>query len=105
MLPLCGLYHRFGFVLISSSFVSLTVSLCLKALPESVLDETPELIVPQKILDKLLGRDELLSPQQHLEMYNSPLNISIESGKKKPTSISAQFINIKHEERTKKSCK
>ncbi|XP_047465436.1 testis-expressed protein 47 isoform X2 [Mugil cephalus] len=51
-----------------------------KALPESVLDETPELIVPQKILDKLLTRGELLSPQQHLQMYASPLNVSIESG-------------------------
>ncbi|XP_072230082.1 testis-expressed protein 47 [Leuresthes tenuis] len=48
--------------------------------PGSVLDETPELIVPQSILEKLLGRIELNSPQQYLQMYNSPLNISIDIG-------------------------
>ncbi|KAM4524480.1 testis-expressed protein 47 [Odontesthes bonariensis] len=48
--------------------------------PGSVLDETPKLIVPQSILEKLLGRIELNSPQQYLQMYNSPLNISIEIG-------------------------
>jgi len=55
--------------------------LCCKIPPGSVLDETPELIVPQRILEKLLGRTELNSPQQYLQMYNSPLNISIEIGK------------------------
>ncbi|XP_070708562.1 testis-expressed protein 47 [Pempheris klunzingeri] len=47
-----------------------------KAPPGSVLTETPELIVPQKVINKLLARDELQTPQQHLQMYNSPLNIS-----------------------------
>ncbi|XP_008276016.1 testis-expressed protein 47 [Stegastes partitus] len=58
-----------------------------KALPGSVLDETPELIVPLKVLDKLLGRDELLSPQQYLQMYNSPLHVSIEFGQINPRSF------------------
>ncbi|MED6239645.1 hypothetical protein ATANTOWER_009071 [Ataeniobius toweri] len=49
-------------------------------LPGSVLDENPELLIPPVILENLLGRDELLSPQQYLEMYQSPLNISIEFG-------------------------
>uniref|UniRef100_A0A3Q3BEN3 Uncharacterized protein n=1 Tax=Kryptolebias marmoratus TaxID=37003 RepID=A0A3Q3BEN3_KRYMA len=60
----------------------LPVRLCLKVLPGSVLDETPELIVPEKILEKLLGRDELITPQQYLQMYQSPLKISIEFGEK-----------------------
>ncbi|XP_044036040.1 testis-expressed protein 47 isoform X2 [Siniperca chuatsi] len=51
-----------------------------KALPGSVLDETPELIVSQEVLDKLLAREELQTPQQHLQMYNSPLNISMDFG-------------------------
>ncbi|XP_017259518.1 testis-expressed protein 47 [Kryptolebias marmoratus] len=51
-----------------------------EVLPGSVLDETPELIVPEKILEKLLGRDELITPQQYLQMYQSPLKISIEFG-------------------------
>ncbi|XP_039991000.1 testis-expressed protein 47 [Xiphias gladius] len=51
-----------------------------KALPGSVLDETPELIVSQEVLEKLLARDELQSPQLYLQMYNSPLNISMDFG-------------------------
>ncbi|XP_054455466.1 testis-expressed protein 47 [Anoplopoma fimbria] len=51
-----------------------------KAAPGSVLDETPELIVSQTVLNKLLTQDELLTPQQHLQMYNSPLNITINAG-------------------------
>ncbi|KAK5851228.1 hypothetical protein PBY51_002038 [Eleginops maclovinus] len=51
-----------------------------KAYPWSVPDETPELIVSQRVLYKLLARDELLTPQQHLQMYNSPLNIRMDFG-------------------------
>ncbi|KAM9425805.1 testis-expressed protein 47 [Pholidichthys leucotaenia] len=51
-----------------------------KAPPGSVLDETPELIIPQKILERLLRRHELQSSQQYLQMYNSPLNISTDFG-------------------------
>lgn len=65
---------------LSQSF-SLTSWLQSKALPGSVLDETLQLIVHQKILERLLGREELLSPQQYLDMYKSTLNISIEFGK------------------------
>nr|XP_046232980.1 testis-expressed protein 47 isoform X2 [Scatophagus argus] len=51
-----------------------------KALPGSVLDETPELIVSQDVLNKLLARDDLLTPQQHLQTYNSPLHVSMDFG-------------------------
>ncbi|XP_056221858.1 testis-expressed protein 47 isoform X1 [Seriola aureovittata] len=51
-----------------------------KTLPGLVLDETPELIMPQEALDKLLDRDELQSPQQFLQMYDSPLNVSMDFG-------------------------
>ncbi|KAK9530007.1 hypothetical protein VZT92_011546 [Zoarces viviparus] len=53
-----------------------------KAVPGSVLDESPELIVSQTVLNKLLTRDELQTPQQHLQMYNSPLNIIMNAGKR-----------------------
>ncbi|MEQ2181580.1 hypothetical protein GOODEAATRI_013039 [Goodea atripinnis] len=63
------------------SLVSSVLTLLQKlVLPGSVLDENPELLIPPVILENLLGRDELLSPQQYLEMYQSPLNISIEFG-------------------------
>ncbi|XP_040885191.1 testis-expressed protein 47 [Toxotes jaculatrix] len=51
-----------------------------KALPGLVLDETPELIVSQEVLEKLLARDELQSPQLYLQMYSSPLNICMDFG-------------------------
>ncbi|XP_026207071.1 testis-expressed protein 47 isoform X2 [Anabas testudineus] len=51
-----------------------------KALPGSVLDENPDLIVPQHILEKLLARDELQNPQQYLQMYYSPLNVPMDFG-------------------------
>ncbi|KAM8836433.1 testis-expressed protein 47 [Spinachia spinachia] len=51
-----------------------------KAVPASVVDRTPEPSVSQTVLMKLLTRDELLTPQQHLQMFNSPLNISMGAG-------------------------
>ncbi|XP_028989082.1 testis-expressed protein 47 isoform X2 [Betta splendens] len=51
-----------------------------KALPGSVLDKNPELSVPQEILEALLNRDELQNPQQYLQLYNSPLNVSMDFG-------------------------
>ncbi|XP_069016179.1 testis-expressed protein 47 [Embiotoca jacksoni] len=58
-----------------------------KAFTRSVLDENPALIVSQKVLEKLLGRDELLSPQQYLQMYDYPLNISVEFGQINPRNF------------------
>ncbi|XP_033963143.1 testis-expressed protein 47 [Pseudochaenichthys georgianus] len=51
-----------------------------KAVPGSVWDEPPELIASQRVLYILLAREELLTPQQHLQMYNSPLDIHIDFG-------------------------
>ncbi|XP_036937115.1 testis-expressed protein 47 [Acanthopagrus latus] len=51
-----------------------------KALPGPVLDENPELIVPQKVVQKLLAQDDLNTPVQQLQMYTSPLNISMDFG-------------------------
>ncbi|XP_041672476.1 testis-expressed protein 47 [Cheilinus undulatus] len=51
-----------------------------KNVPGLVLDETPELIIPQKVLDKLFTREELLTSQQYLQMYNSPLHINMDFG-------------------------
>ncbi|XP_030255875.1 testis-expressed protein 47 isoform X2 [Sparus aurata] len=51
-----------------------------KALPGPVLDENPELIVPQKVLQKLLAQEDLHTPERHLQMYCSPLHISMDFG-------------------------
>ncbi|CAL8283233.1 unnamed protein product [Merluccius merluccius] len=45
-----------------------------------VLDEAPEMVVPQEVLVRLLARPELLSPQRYLQTYHSPLNIHMDSG-------------------------
>ncbi|XP_023117671.2 testis-expressed protein 47 isoform X1 [Amphiprion ocellaris] len=58
-----------------------------RALPGSALDETPELIVPLKVLDSLLCRDELQSPQEYLQLYDSPLNVNIEFGQVNPRNF------------------
>ncbi|RVE59994.1 hypothetical protein OJAV_G00193820 [Oryzias javanicus] len=60
-----------------------------KVLPGSVLDKNPQLIVPQRVLEKLLGQEELLTPEQYLLMYNSPLNINIEFGE----TMSRSFLS------------
>ncbi|TMS22270.1 Testis-expressed protein 47 [Larimichthys crocea] len=44
----------------------------------SVLDETPGLVISQAVLEKLLARADFLTPQEHLQMYDSPLNISMD---------------------------
>ncbi|XP_026171687.1 testis-expressed protein 47 [Mastacembelus armatus] len=51
-----------------------------KALPGLALDETPELIISPRILEKLLSQDELQTPEQYLQMYDAPLNISMDFG-------------------------
>uniref|UniRef100_A0A096M7C0 Testis expressed 47 n=1 Tax=Poecilia formosa TaxID=48698 RepID=A0A096M7C0_POEFO len=53
-----------------------------KELPGAILDNKPELLNPPAVLEQLLDRDELLSPQQYLQMYHSPLNICIDFGKR-----------------------
>ncbi|KAM9837879.1 testis-expressed protein 47 [Aulostomus maculatus] len=57
-----------------------------KAPPGSVLDKNQELIVPQEVLKQLLTREELQNPQQHLQTYSSPLNISMDFGRVLPRS-------------------
>ncbi|KAG5262391.1 hypothetical protein AALO_G00274650 [Alosa alosa] len=52
-----------------------------KASPEGVMEELPEkLLVPQNVLSQLLQRTELLTPQQYLQAYHTPLHLLIDSG-------------------------
>lgn len=50
-------------------------------------------MVSQQVVHKLLARDELLSPQQHLKMYDSPLDISMDFGKTLAESLNIPFRN------------
>nr|XP_023957487.1 uncharacterized protein LOC101947770 isoform X3 [Chrysemys picta bellii] len=49
-------------------------------LPDAVLEEVPNLIVPQDTICHLLECRELLSPAQFLQAYDSPLNVVMDSG-------------------------
>ncbi|KAM4715160.1 testis-expressed protein 47 [Anableps anableps] len=63
-----------------------------EVLPSSILDENLELLISPMILEQLLGRGELLSPQQYLQMYHCPLNISIDFGKRNSTNKYVQTL-------------
>ncbi|XP_062330295.1 testis-expressed protein 47 isoform X1 [Osmerus eperlanus] len=62
-----------------------------KTPPGSVLDEVPDLIVPQDVLTQLLSRRELLSSQQYLQTYHSPVSVLMDSGhvfgSSRPTTV------------------
>ncbi|KAL0984245.1 hypothetical protein UPYG_G00138990 [Umbra pygmaea] len=47
---------------------------------DSLLDEIPEMMVPQHVLVQLLSRTELQSTQQHVQAYHTPINILTCSG-------------------------
>ncbi|XP_023649966.2 testis-expressed protein 47 isoform X1 [Paramormyrops kingsleyae] len=51
-----------------------------KVAMDAALDQVPELMVPQGVVEELLRREELLTPQQYLEVYHSPLNAMGDSG-------------------------
>ncbi|XP_041862367.1 testis-expressed protein 47-like [Melanotaenia boesemani] len=70
-----------------SALQELKTHLAAGSFPGPVLDERTELIVSQNVLEKLLSQDDFMSPQQHLEIYSSPLNISGELGKVDPRSL------------------
>uniref|UniRef100_A0ABM5FM69 Testis-expressed protein 47-like isoform X1 n=1 Tax=Pogona vitticeps TaxID=103695 RepID=A0ABM5FM69_9SAUR len=50
-----------------------------KNLPDAIVEKVPELIIPQDTLHYLLASEELLSPAQYLDLFDSPLNILMDS--------------------------
>lgn len=46
------------------------------------IPESWEFIISQELVLKLLGQGDLLSPEEHLQMFDSPLNIRMDFGKK-----------------------
>ncbi|CAG03003.1 unnamed protein product [Tetraodon nigroviridis] len=53
------------------------------------IPESWEFILSQELVLKLLGRDDLLSPEEHLQTFDSPLNIRVDFGQ----VSRSQFIN------------
>ncbi|XP_076856621.1 testis-expressed protein 47 isoform X2 [Brachyhypopomus gauderio] len=46
---------------------------------ETIVEEVPDLFVPQDIVILLLKREDLLSPLQYLQAYHSPHNVQLDS--------------------------
>lgn len=71
-----------------SSFTSNTVwgsSVLLQVLPGTVLDEVQHLCVPPEVIHQLLERDMLLSAEEHLELYDSPIVLDLDAGERPNT--------------------
>ncbi|XP_054834167.1 testis-expressed protein 47 isoform X2 [Eublepharis macularius] len=49
-------------------------------LPDTILAKVPELMIPQDIVCHLLECQELLTPAQYLHLYDSPMDILMDSG-------------------------
>ncbi|XP_061469370.1 testis-expressed protein 47-like [Rhineura floridana] len=58
-----------------------------KNLPDTILQKVPELLVPQDTICHLLECQELLSPAQYLHIYDSPVNILMDSGSARKDSL------------------
>ncbi|XP_018429872.1 PREDICTED: uncharacterized protein C7orf62 homolog [Nanorana parkeri] len=51
-----------------------------KTIPDSLFQKAPELIIPQTSILHLLQSRALLTPDQFLEAYDSPLHVTLDSG-------------------------
>ncbi|XP_056405844.1 testis-expressed protein 47-like isoform X2 [Hyla sarda] len=51
-----------------------------KNIPDSVFEKIPELIIPQTSILHLLQCKDLLTPEQFLRVYDTPLHIMLDSG-------------------------
>lgn len=84
-----------------SRFSSTVKHFSLQALPGAVLDEVQHLCVPPEVIHQLLERDMLLSAQEHLELYDSPIVIDLDAGERPEGSLSSsaktQEISVGHE--------
>lgn len=72
-----------------SRFFSTVKRFSLQALPGTVLDEVQHLCVPPEVIHQLLERDMLLSTQEHLELYDSPIVIDLDAGERPEVTLSS----------------
>lgn len=63
-------------------------------LPDGVLQKVPDLIIPQNTICHLLECRDLLSPDQFLQAYDSPLNILMDSGMFLPAVFCANSVGL-----------
>ncbi|KAM5135109.1 testis-expressed protein 47-like [Mantella aurantiaca] len=58
-----------------------------KIIPDSLFEKSPELTIPQTSILHLLHSKELLTPDQFLQTYDSPLHITMDSDRVWPTPV------------------
>ncbi|XP_072259675.1 testis-expressed protein 47-like isoform X2 [Pyxicephalus adspersus] len=51
-----------------------------KTIPDSLFEKVPELTIPQTSILHLLQSRELLTPDQFLQVYDSPLHVTLDAG-------------------------
>ncbi|KAM4692563.1 testis-expressed protein 47-like [Rhinophrynus dorsalis] len=66
-----------------------------KNIPDSVFEKIPELIVPQASIYHLLQCKDLLTPDQFLQAYDSPLNVLLDSDRVWPTPVPLTPVQTK----------
>lgn len=73
----CELFYAQHYVRVQRFF--------LQVLPGTVLDEVQHLCVPPEVIHQLLERDMLLSAEEHLELYDSPIVLDLDAGERSYT--------------------
>lgn len=73
----CELFYAQHYVRVKRFF--------LQVLPGTVLDEVQHLCVPPEVIHQLLERDMLLSAEEHLELYDSPIVLDLDAGERSYT--------------------
>lgn len=58
-----------------------------KTIPNSLFEKLPELTIPQTSILHLLHSRELLTPDQFLQAYDSPLHVTLDSDRVWPTPV------------------
>lgn len=73
-------------------------SVFLQVLPGTVLDEVQHLCVPPEVIHQLLERDMLLSAEDHLELYDSPIVLDLDAGERPFTTTTMMPLALLDEE-------
>ncbi|XP_068118014.1 testis-expressed protein 47-like [Hyperolius riggenbachi] len=58
-----------------------------KNMPDSVFEKIPDLVVPQTSIRHLLQSKELITPEQFLQAYDTPLHVTLDSDRVWPTPV------------------
>lgn len=61
------------------------------------MDEVQHLCVPPEVIHQLLERDMLLSAEEHLELYDSPIVLDLDAGERPLTTAAMMLLAVSDE--------